>query len=120
MKELGRVPTEAEIGSFMQQYISGHKKLKPKQKDETNLLDAFNANQKIKENANAHRRKDSIQASPRVRTINILLGYDLTNAQIANALNLPVHTISDTIYRYRLPRKEVLSLNGNKKNVVGS
>lgn len=123
MKELGRVPTEAEIGSFMQEYISGHKKLKPKQKDETNLLDAFNANQKIKENANAHRRKDSIQASPRVRTINILLGYDLTNAQIANALNLPEHTISDTIYRYRLPRKEVTSLNGKeryKKNVVGS
>ena len=25
MKELGRIPTEAEIGNFMQEYISGHK-----------------------------------------------------------------------------------------------
>ena len=54
MKELGRIPTEAEIGNFMQGYIRPQK-TQAKKKDETNLLDAFNANQKIKEYA--HRRK---------------------------------------------------------------
>ncbi|MGB1844343.1 MAG: hypothetical protein ACPHIB_09285 [Thalassobaculaceae bacterium] len=121
MKELGRIPTEAEIGDFMQEYISGHKKLKPKQKQEANLMDVFNANQKIKEKANSHRRKDKIQASPRVRTINILLQYGLENSQIANALNLPDRTISDTIYRYRLPRDEVINIPSKSRNdVVGS
>tara|TARA_Y100000022_G_scaffold199157_1_gene210987 strand:+ start:1811 stop:2191 length:381 start_codon:yes stop_codon:yes gene_type:complete len=118
MKELGRIPTEAEIGEHMAKVIGSHTKLQRKQKE--NSVQSSPAIQKSRLDGNAHRRKDSIQASPRVRTINILLGYDLTNAQIANALNLPLHTISDTIYRYRLPRKEVLSLNGNKKNVVGS
>lgn len=121
MKELGRIPTEAEIGNFMQEYISGHKKLKPKQKQEANLMDVFNANQKIKEEANSHRRKDKIQASPRVRTINILMQYGLENSQIANALNLPDRTISDTIYRYRLPRDEVINIPSKSRNdVVGS
>ena len=84
-------------------------------------MDVFNANQKIKEKANSHRRKDKIQASPRVRTINILLQYGLENSQIANALNLPDRTISDTIYRYRLPRDEVINIPSKSRNdVVGS
>lgn len=121
MKELGRIPTEKEIGEHMVKVIGSHTKLQRKQKE--NSVQTSSEIQKNRLDGNIHRRKDSIQASPRVRTINILLGYDLTNAQIANALNLPEHTISDTIYRYRLPRKEVLSLSGKeryKKNVVGS
>ena len=113
MKELGRIPTEKEIGEHMVKVIGSQTKLQRKQKE--NSVQSSAAIQKNRLDGNVHRRKDSIQASPRVRTINILLGYDLTNAQIANALNLPEHTISDTIYRYILPRKEVLSLDNNDR-----
>ena len=47
--------------------------------------------------------------------------YGLENSQIANALNLPDRTISDTIYRYRLPRDEVINIPSKSRNdVVGS
>ena len=78
------------------------------------------ASQKFKDEANAHRLQDTIQASPRVRTINILMHYNLSAKQIANALNLTVRTVRDTIHRYKLPRAEVRPIKGKSKDIVGA
>lgn len=117
-KELGRMPTEAEIGERMKEIISSHSKLN----HQTKINKVMNNQiQKVKEEANKHRRQTSIQASPRVRTINILMHYSLNAKQIANALNLTVRTVRDTVHRYKLPREEVKPIKGkcSHKDIVG-
>ncbi len=117
-KELGRRPTEQEIGQRMKEFTASHDKLN----HHTKINKVVNHHsEKVKENANKHRRQTSIQASPRVRTINILMHYSLNAKQIANALNLTVRTVRDTIHRYKLPREEVKPIKGKcgHKDVVG-
>lgn len=117
-KELGRRPTEKEIGQRMQEMIASHDKLK----HHTKINRVVNHHsEKAREEANKHRRQTSIQASPRVRTINILIHYNLNAKQIANALNLTVRTVRDTIHRYKLPREEVKPIKGKcgHKDIVG-
>ena len=117
-KELGRRPTEKEIGQRMQEMIASHDKLK----HHTKINKVVNHHsEKAREEANKHRRQTSIQASPRVRTINILIHYTLNATQIANALNLTVRTVRDTIHRYKLPREEVKPIKGKcgHKDIVG-
>jgi len=117
-KELGRMPTEAEIGERMKEIISSHSKLN----HQTKINKVMNNQiQKVKEEANKHRRQTSIQASPRVRTINILMHYSLNAKQIANALNLTVRTVRDTVHRYKLPREEIKPIKGKcgHKDIVG-
>tara|TARA_B100000214_G_scaffold374107_1_gene356005 strand:+ start:977 stop:1360 length:384 start_codon:yes stop_codon:yes gene_type:complete len=117
-KELGRRPTEKEIGQRMQEMIASHDKLK----HHTKINKVVNHHsEKAREEANKHRRQTSIQASPRVRTINILIHYNLNAKQIANALNLTVRTVRDTIHRYKLPREEVKPIKGKcgHKDIVG-
>ncbi len=117
-KELGRRPTEKEIGQRMQEMIASHDKLK----HHTKINRVVNHHsEKAREEANKHRRQRSIQASPRVRTINILIHYNLNAKQIANALNLTVRTVRDTIHRYKLPREEVKPIKGKcgHKDIVG-
>ena len=117
-KELGRKPTEKEIGQRMQEMIASHDKLK----HHTKINKVVNHHsEKAREEANKHRRQTSIQASPRVRTINILIHYNLNAKQIANALNLTVRTVRDTIHRYKLPREEVKPIKGKcgHKDIVG-
>lgn len=117
--ELKRRPTEEELGAKMKEVIATHDKLNHQTK--INRV----VNQKIhlvKEEANKHRRQPKIQASPRVRTINILMHYNLNAKQIANALNLTVRTVRDTINRYRLPREEITAIKGKcrHKDVVNA
>ena len=117
-KELGRRPNEKEIGQRMQEMIASHDKLK----HHTKINKVVNHHsEKAREAANKHRRQTSIQASPRVRTINILIHYNLNAKQIANALNLTVRTVRDTIHRYKLPREEVKPIKGKcgHKDIVG-
>ncbi len=117
-KELGRRPTEQEIGQRMKEFTASHDKLN----HHTKINKVVNHHsEKVKENANKHRRQTSIQASPRVRTINILMHYSLNAKQIANALNLTVRTVRDTIHRYKLPREEVKPIKGKcgHKDIVG-
>ena len=118
-KELGRRPTEAEIGQRMLEVLAvNHDKLNGQTK--RNKVTGHMASQKVKDKANAHRLQDTIQASPRVRTINILMHYNLDAKQIANALNLTVRTVRDTIHRYKLPRAEVRPIKGKSADVVGA
>tara|TARA_B100001287_G_scaffold175144_1_gene147633 strand:- start:748 stop:1131 length:384 start_codon:yes stop_codon:yes gene_type:complete len=117
-KELGRIPTEQEIGQRMKDFTASHDKLN----QYTKINKVVNHHsEKAKETANKHRRQASIQASPRVRTINILIHYNLNAKQIANALNLTVRTVRDTIHRYKLPREEIKAIKGKcgHKDVVG-
>ena len=65
-KVLGRRPTEKEVGALMVELTKGHKKLNAKSK-ENKILDSSIAVQRNKEESNKHRRKDSIQATPRQR-----------------------------------------------------
>ena len=119
VKELGRRPTEAEIGQRMKEVLAvNHDKLNGQTK--RNKVTGHMASQKFKNAANAHRLQDTIQASPRVRTINILMHYNLNAKQIANALNLTVRTVRDTIHRYKLPRAEVRPIKGKSADVVGA
>ena len=106
-KELGRVPNEHEIGQKMLEVVSNHPKLKRKEK-ENKILASSMAIQRNKEEANKHRRKDTIQASPRVRMINKMLQHNLNVHQISDILDLQVSTVQDTIFRYKLPRDEVV------------
>ena len=106
-KELGRVPNEHEIGQKMLEVVSNHPKLKRKEK-ENKILASSMAIQRNKEEANKHRRKDTIQASPRVRMINKMLQHDLNVHQISDILDLQLSTVQDTIFRYKLPRDEVV------------
>ena len=118
-KELGRRPTEAEIGQRMKEVLAvNHDKLKGQ--TQRNKVTGHMASQKFKDEANAHRLQDTIQASPRVRTINILMHYNLSAKQIANALNLTVRTVRDTVHRYKLPRAEVRPIKGKSKDIVGA
>ena len=118
-KELGRRPTEAEIGQRMKEVLAvNHEKLNGQTK--RNKVTGHMASQKFKDEANAHRLQDTIQASPRVRTINILMHYNLSAKQIANALNLTVRTVRDTVHRYKLPRAEVRPIKGKSKDIVGA
>ena len=117
-KELGRMPTEAEIGQRMKDFTASHDKLN----HHTKINKVVNhLTEKAKEEANKHRRQTSIQASPRVRTINILIHYNLNAKQIANALNLTVRTVRDTVHRYKLPREEIKAIKGKcgHKDIVG-
>lgn len=106
-KELGRRPTEEEVGALMIEITKGHKKLNAKSK-ENKILASSMAVQRNKEEANKHRRKDTIQASPRVRMINKMLQHDLNVHQISDILDLQVSTVQDTIFRYKLPRDQVV------------
>ena len=106
-KELGRRPTQEEVAWLMAEITRGHKKLNAKSK-ENKILASSMAIQKNKEEANKHRRKDTIQASPRVRIINKMLQHDLNVHQISDILDLQVSTVQDTIFRYKLPRDEVV------------
>jgi len=106
-KELGRVPNEHEIGQKMLEVVSNHPKLKRKEK-ENKILASSMAIQRNKEEANKHRRKDTIQASPRVRMINKMLQHNLNVHQISDILDLQLSTVQDTIFRYKLPRDEVV------------
>lgn len=118
-KELGRRPTEEEIGQRMKEVLAvNHEKLNGQTK--RNKVTGHMASQKFKDEANAHRIKDSIEASPRVRTINILMHYNLSAYQISNALNLTVKTVRDTIHRYKLPREEIRPIKGKSKDIVGA
>lgn len=118
-KELGRRPTEEEIGQRMKEVLAvNHDKLNGQTK--RNKVTGHMASQKFKDEANAHRLQDTIQASPRVRTINILMHYNLSAKQIANALNLTVRTVRDTVHRYKLPRAEVRPIKGKSKDIVGA
>jgi DNA-binding NarL/FixJ family response regulator len=118
-KELERRPTEEEIAKKMQEILSmNHDKLNGQTK--RNKVTGHMASQKVKDEANAHRLKDSIEASPRVRTINILMHYNLNAKQIANALNLTVRTVRDTVHRYKLPRAEIRPIKGKSKDIVGA
>ena len=117
-KELGRMPTEQEIGQRMKEFTFSHDKLN----HQTKINKVVNHHsEKVKEKANKHRRQTSIQASPRVRTINILMHYSLNAKQIANALNLTVRTVRDTVHRYKLPREEIKAIKGKcgHKDIVG-
>jgi hypothetical protein len=117
-KELGRVPNEHEIGQKMLEVVSSHPKLKRKEK-ENKILDSSLAVQKNKDEANKHRRKDSIQATPRVRMINKMIHHKLKPTQIADILDLQLSTVQDTIYRYKLPREKVDLIPSKNKRVKG-
>lgn len=118
-KELGRRPTEEEIGQRMREVLAvNHDKLNGQ--TQRNKVTGHMTSQKSKDEANAHRIKDSIEASPRVRTINILMHYNLNAKQIANALNLTVRTVRDTVHRYKLPRAEIRPIKGKSKDIVGA
>ena len=106
-KELGRRPTEEEVGALMAEISRGHKRRNAKSKG-NKILASSMAIQRNKEEANKHRRKDTIQASPRVRMINKMLQHDLNVHQISDILDLQVSTVQDTIFRYKLPRDEVV------------
>jgi len=108
-KELGRVPDEYEIGQKMREVVSTHPKLKRKEK-ENKILNSSLAVQRNKDEANKHRRQDSIQGTPRVRMINKMLKYNLTQYQIADVLELQLSTIQKDILKHRLPRKEVVPI----------
>lgn len=117
-KELGRFPNEHEIGQKMREVVSTHPKLKRKEK-ENKILDSSLAVQKNKDEANKHRRKDSIQATPRVRMINKMIHHKLKPIQIADILDLQLSTVQDTIYRYKLPREKVDLIPSKNKRVKG-
>ena len=117
-KVLGRRPTEKEVGALMIELTKGHKKLNAKSK-ENKILDASIAVQKNKEESNKHRRKDSIQATPRVRMINKMIHHKLKPTQIADILDLQLSTVQDTIYRYKLPREKVDLIPSKNKRVKG-
>tara|TARA_R110002020_G_scaffold315433_1_gene530575 strand:- start:108 stop:488 length:381 start_codon:yes stop_codon:yes gene_type:complete len=108
-KELGRVPDEYEIGQKMREVVSTHPKLKRKEK-ENKILNSSLAVQRNKDEANKHRRQDSIQGTPRVRMINKMLKYNLTQYQIADVLELQLSTIQKYILKHRLPRKQVVPI----------
>lgn len=108
-KELGRRPTEEEVGALMAEITRGHKKLNAKSK-ENKILASSMAIQRNKEEANKHRRQDSIQGNPQVRKINKMLKYGLTEYQIADVLELQLSTIQKDILKNRLPRKEVVPI----------
>jgi len=108
-KELGRVPNEYEIGEKMREVVSTHPKLKRKEK-ENKILNSSLAVQRNKDEANKHRRQDSIQGTPRVRMINKMLKYNLTEYQIADVLELQLSTIQKNILKHRLPRKQVVPI----------
>ena len=117
-KELGRRPTEKEIGQLMQEITKGHKKLNARSK-ENKILASSMAVQRNKDEANKHRRKDSIQATPRVRMINKMIHHKLKPIQIADILDLQISTVQDTIYRYKLPRDKVDLIPSKNKSVKG-
>jgi len=108
-KELGRFPDEYEIGQKMREVVSTHPKLKRKEK-ENKILNSSLAVQRNKDEANKHRRQDSIQGTPRVRMINKMLKYNLTEYQIADVLDLQLSTIQKNILKHRLPRKQVVPI----------
>jgi len=108
-KELGRVPDEYEIGQKMREVVSTHPKLKRKEK-ENKILNSSLAVQRNKDEANKHRRQDSIQGTPRIRMINKMLKYNLTQYQIADVLELQLSTIQKNILKHRLPRKQVIPI----------
>jgi len=108
-KELGRVPNEHEIGQKMREIVSTHPKLKRREK-ENKILNSSLAVQRNKDEANKHRRQDIIQGTPRVRMINKMLKYNLTQYQIADVLDLQLSTIQKNILKHRLPRKQVVPI----------
>jgi len=117
-KELGRVPDEYEIGQKMREVVSTHPKLKRKEK-ENKILNSSLAVQRNKDEANKHRRQDSIQGTPRVRMINKMLKYNLTEYQIADVLELQLSTIQKNILKHRLPRKQVVPIpNKNDRRQI--
>ena len=117
-KELGRVPNEYEIGEKMREVVSTHPKLKRKEK-ENKILNSSLAVQRNKDEANKHRRQDSIQGTPRVRMINKMLKYNLTQYQIADVLELQLSTIQKDILKHRLPRKQVVPIpNKNDRRQI--
>ena len=117
-KELGRRPTEKEVAWLMANIEKGNKKSNGKSK-ENKILDSSIASQKNKEEANKHRRKDTIQATPRVRMINKMILHKLKPIQIADILDLQLSTVQDTIYRYKLPRERVDLIPSKNKRVKG-
>jgi len=117
-KELGRVPNEYEIGQKMREVVSTHPKLKRKEK-ENKILNSSLAVQRNKDEANKHRRQDSIQGTPRIRMINKMLKYNLTQYQIADVLELQLSTIQKDILKHRLPRKQVVPIpNKNDRRQI--
>jgi len=117
-KELGRVPDEYEIGQKMREVVSTHPKLKRKEK-ENKILNSSLAVQRNKDEANKHRRQDSIQGTPRIRMINKMLKYNLTQYQIADVLELQLSTIQKDILKHRLPRKQVVPIpNKNDRRQI--
>ena len=108
-KELGRRPTEKEVAWLMANIEKGNKKSNGKSK-ENKILDSSIASQKNKEEANKHRRQDVIQGTRRVRMINKMLKYNLTQYQIADVLELQLSTIQKNILKHRLPRKKVVPI----------
>lgn len=117
-KELGRRPTEKEIGQLMQEITKGHKKLNARSK-ENKILASSMAVQRNKDEANKHRRQDIIQGTPRVRMINKMLKYNLTQYQIADVLELQLSTIQKDILKHRLPRKQVVPIpNKNDRRQI--
>jgi len=102
----------------MQEITKGHKKLNARSK-ENKILASSMAVQRNKDEANKHRRKDSIQATPRVRMINKMIQNKLNAYQIADILDLQLSTVQDTIYRYKLPRDEVVLIPSKNKRVKG-
>jgi len=117
-KELGRVPNEYEIGQKMREIVSTHPKLKRREK-ENKILASSMAVQRNKDEANKHRRQDVIQGTPRIRMINKMLKYNLTQYQIADVLELQLSTIQKDILKHRLPRRQVVPIpNKNDRRQI--
>ena len=108
-RAFGRDPAQEEIAMMMRL-----KALKQeKQINTSNTGNTMERSKKSQETALARGRekkkqKTGVKISPQAMKVNKMLNYGLTEEQIADVLEKNVLAIRNCMYRYRLPRENVV------------
>lgn len=107
-KMYGRKPTESEAAFMMRMRAERDARLNKDMSPKEGLLVASQRSQYHAKKAIAERNsKTAVNVPARAFTVNKLIGFGLTNEQIAEALGLEMRQVERNINRYRLPRQDI-------------
>ena len=108
-RAFGRTPSQEEVAMMM--------KLKAlKQEKQINTGNTGNIMERSKKSQKAalargrekKKEKTNVKISPQAMKVNKMLNYGLTEEQVADVLEKDVLSIRNCMYRYRLPRENVV------------
>lgn len=107
-KAYGRKPTETEAAFMMRMQAERDARINKDISPKDGLMEASKKSQYHAKKAAAERNsKQAVNVPARAFTVNKLIGFGLTNEQIAEALGLELRQVERNINRYRLPRPDV-------------